>query len=264
MLPDAFEKALSSYIQTKNAMKDDDLRPKAPEGYTVMLGKDFTTEDVPIGTKAWSGARWSGGFLERQEASQMLPDMWYAVPDSKTDDKPEAPEGCTVMLGKDIQTETPRFMWLFSCEEWSDWSAEEYESAEADWWYAVPNDPACTVIRDRAEKETWNTDPKASQAIQKPQLQLIPPTLNDETAKALLRGLIKYGPWNWRENKVEMMTYLGAMKRHIDCLIEGEDIDPDTGAHHLGCIAAGCGIVLDARKHGTLVDNRPPKGQNAP
>jgi hypothetical protein len=106
------------------------------------------------------------------------------------------------------------------------------------------------------------SDLKASQAIQKPQLQLIPPSLNDEVAKALSRGAAKYGPWNWRENKVELMTYLGAMKRHIDCLIEGEDIDPDTGAHHLGCVAAGCGIVLDARKHGTLVDNRPLKAQN--
>jgi hypothetical protein len=64
-------------------MKDDDLRPKGPEGYTVMLGKDFTTEDVPIGTKGWTGARWSGGFLERQEASQMIPDVWYAVPNAK-------------------------------------------------------------------------------------------------------------------------------------------------------------------------------------
>lgn len=173
-----------------DTMKNDD-KPTAPEGYTVMLGKDFTTDDVPIGTKAWTGARWSGGFLERQEASQMLPDMWYAAP---------------IM--------------------------------------------------------TPNTDPKASQAIQKPQLQLIPPSLNDETAKALSRGAVKYGPWNWRDNKVELMTYLGAMKRHIDCLIEGEDIDPDTGAHHLGCVAAGCGIVLDARKHGTLVDNRPSKAQN--
>lgn len=104
-------------------------------------------------------------------------------------------------------------------------------------------------------------DPKAFQAVRKPQLQLIPPALNAETAKALQRGADKYGPWNWRENKVEIMTYLGAMKRHIDALINGEDIDPDTGAHHLGCVAAGCGIVLDARQHGTLVDNRPPKKQ---
>ena len=54
------------------------------------------------------------------------------------------------------------------------------------------------------------------------------------------------------------MTYLGAMKRHIDAIIDGEDIDPESRAHYLGHVAAGCAIVLDARKHGTLVDNRPP------
>jgi hypothetical protein len=56
---------------------------------------------------------------------------------------------------------------------------------------------------------------------------------------------------------VEIMTYLAAMRRHIDCLIDGEDIDPESGAHHLGHVAAGCAIVLDARRAGTLVDNRP-------
>ena len=100
-------------------------------------------------------------------------------------------------------------------------------------------------------------DPKGSEGAKKPQLQLVPPALMVETAKALQHGGGKYGPWNWRRTKVEMMTYLGAMKRHIDLLLEGEDIDSDSGAHHLGCVAASCAIVLDARKHGTLMDNRP-------
>ncbi len=100
-------------------------------------------------------------------------------------------------------------------------------------------------------------DPKSILAIQKPQLQLIPPILNTETAKALKCGADKYGLWNWRENKVEIMTYLGAMRRHIDAVIDGEDIDPESGAHHLGHVAAGCAIVLDAGRHGMLVDNRP-------
>jgi hypothetical protein len=101
------------------------------------------------------------------------------------------------------------------------------------------------------------TDPKGIAGKLKPQLQLIPPALNVETAMALSCGAAKYGAWNWRENRVEIMTYLGAMRRHIDCLIDGEDIDPESGAHHLGHVAAGCAIVLDARKSGTLVDNRP-------
>lgn len=103
-------------------------------------------------------------------------------------------------------------------------------------------------------------DPKGEAGKLKPQLQLIPPALNRETALALVEGH-KYGPWNWRGNKVEIMTYLGAMKRHIDKIIDrvdADDIDPASGAHHCGHIAAGCGIILDALQHGTLVDNRPP------
>lgn len=103
-----------------------------------------------------------------------------------------------------------------------------------------------------------NLDPKKAAGAQKPQLQNIPPELNRQVSQALECGAIKYGPWNWWDNNVELMTYLGAMKRHIDALIDGEDIDPESGAHHLGHVAAGCAIVLDARKHGTLVDNRPP------
>jgi len=102
-----------------------------------------------------------------------------------------------------------------------------------------------------------STDPKKAAGEQKPQLQLIPPALNRETAIALSLGASKYGPWNWRQNRVEMMTYLGAIRRHIDCIINGEDIDPESGAHHLGHIAAGCGIMLDAREQGMLDDNRP-------
>jgi Domain of unknown function (DUF5664) len=83
-----------------------------------------------------------------------------------------------------------------------------------------------------------------------------------ETSKALYAGSKKYGAWNWRGSKIEYMTYIGAMKRHLDLILEGENFDADSNAHHLGCIAASCGILLDARKHGTLVDNRPQKLTN--
>ena len=109
-----------------------------------------------------------------------------------------------------------------------------------------------------------NPDPKASHGALKPQLQLIPPALNRETALALACGAAKYTAWNWRRSDVEVMTYLGAMKRHIDCLIGGEDIDPESGAHHLGHVAASCGIVLDALECGTLIDNRPPSRRGSP
>jgi hypothetical protein len=116
--------------------------------------------------------------------------------------------------------------------------------------YAVPDTTAAQPL-----------DPKAAYGIQKPQLHLIPPAANEEMAKALALGAEKYGTFNWRRNRVAMTTYLAAMKRHIDRIIDGEDIDPESGAHHLGHVMAGCAIVLDARRHGMLEDDRVlPKG----
>ena len=104
---------------------------------------------------------------------------------------------------------------------------------------------------------TYGTDPKGAAGALKPQLQLIPPAFNLELSNALSCGAGKYGPWNWRYTKVELMTYIGAMKRHIDEFVDGEDRALDSGVHHVGHIAASCAIILDAIKHGTLVDNRP-------
>lgn len=105
------------------------------------------------------------------------------------------------------------------------------------------------------------SDPKKKFGDSKPQLHLIPPAANEECAKALALGASKYGVRNWMANKVNMTVYLSAMRRHMDCIADGEDIDPESAAHHLGHVMAGCAIVLDARRHGTLIDDRvlPPK-----
>ena len=92
-------------------------------------------------------------------------------------------------------------------------------------------------------------DPKKTQSVQKPQLQLIPPALNKHLAAALLNGSLRYGPWNWRVNKVELMTYIGAMRRHLDALLDGEDIAQDSGCSPSGprrCLVRHC-----ARRAGT-------------
>lgn len=107
-----------------------------------------------------------------------------------------------------------------------------------------------------------STDPKKSAGDKKPQLQLIPPALSTEMARALQNGADKYGVWNWRENKIEVMTYIGAMRRHLDDFVEGEDTAPDSGVHHFGHVAANCAILLDAMKHNTLIDNRPTMTTN--
>ncbi len=108
------------------------------------------------------------------------------------------------------------------------------------------------------------TDPKASAAAGKTRLDLLPPAASKACADALFFGAFRagkdgkgYGPWNWRKSDgIALSTYVAAMKRHLDDLMDGEDCAPDSSVHHLGHIMAGAAIVLDAMKHGKLIDDR--------
>lgn len=113
--------------------------------------------------------------------------------------------------------------------------------------YAIPETPAVTT-----------PDPKQAYGEKKPQLHLIPLAAQEEMARALECGARKYGERNWVQGDgVNITTYLSAMARHLALITDGkEDIDPESGAHHLGHIMAGCGIILDAMRHGKLIDNR--------
>lgn len=189
-------------------------------------------------------------------------------------DKPTPPDGYEVMQGSMLPIPVPA-----GTQEWSyfpelgevGWNPTTKSTVfHVDTWYAVPvkpdepltmfGYPATQADLDKAYEKIIEAplDPKKAQGAKKPQLQLIPPALNVATVQALQNGAEKYGTWNWRENRVEMMTYLGAIRRHLDDLLEGENFAPDSGVHHLGHIAANCAILLDAEKHGMLVDNRPP------
>lgn len=101
-----------------------------------------------------------------------------------------------------------------------------------------------------------NIDPKGDAGKQKPQLHLVPTVALVECSKALKLGADKYGERNWANAKVKQSTYLSAMLRHWGEIQGGNDLDTESGAHHLGHIMANCAIILDAMKCGTLVDDR--------
>ncbi len=120
-------------------------------------------------------------------------------------------------------------------------------------------------------------DPNPKQAFgdKKPPLQLNPPAALVEMSTALREGAFKYGAWNFRETDVEIMTYIGAIQRHLACLLEGEWFDTDNVVHpetgetldaphksHLAGILASAAIIVDCENSGRLIDNRPMQGQN--
>lgn len=107
-----------------------------------------------------------------------------------------------------------------------------------------------------------SANPKAQHGAQKPSLGLIPPVALAHCAMAMEHGAAKYGAYNWRENPVEVMTYVHAGLRHLLDYLDGAELTEDGGGlvHNLGAVMACCAIVLDCMEQGELIDNRPRPG----
>lgn len=100
-------------------------------------------------------------------------------------------------------------------------------------------------------------NPKQEMGDAKIQLQLVPSSVEIALANALAEGL-KYGAWNWRDQPIRVMTYVGSMKRHMAAWIEGEEIDPDgDGKTHLEGAIASLAIIIDSISCGSAIDDRP-------
>lgn len=108
-----------------------------------------------------------------------------------------------------------------------------------------------------------DSNPKSAFGIKKPSMHLIPGTALLYLAKVMALGALKYGAFNWRQQPVAATVYLDAAYRHILAWLDGEDNDPESGAPHIAHAMACYAILLDARAHGTLIDDRPKGGKIA-
>jgi hypothetical protein len=106
------------------------------------------------------------------------------------------------------------------------------------------------------------SNPKQRYGDAKVPLHLVPPAASMAIATGLQEGAAKYGPWNWRDNRVELMTYYGAVLRHLSAWVEGEwgDDDSEIGKSHLDGAIASLSILIDAISFGEYIDNRPKRG----
>lgn len=102
-----------------------------------------------------------------------------------------------------------------------------------------------------------NPKDRDATAKNKVPLQLIPPISEHNLALALKFGADKYGPWNWRTERIALSTYIGALKRHTAALARGEWFDIDSGLPHAAHIEANAAILQDAKANGMLVDDTP-------
>lgn len=83
-------------------------------------------------------------------------------------------------------------------------------------------------------------------------------------ALAMADGARKYGPYNWRKNKVMASIYVDAAFRHLMSWFDSrEEVAQDSGVPHLAHAKACLGILIDAIETGNLLDDRPDSGPAA-
>jgi dATP/dGTP diphosphohydrolase len=104
------------------------------------------------------------------------------------------------------------------------------------------------------------TNPKDLLGIKKVQLNLVPASSIIYQALAMEDGAVKYGPFNWRQNKVIASIYLAAAMRHLQSWQDGEELASDSQKPHLAHALACIGIIVDAKETGNLKDDRPLPG----
>lgn len=105
---------------------------------------------------------------------------------------------------------------------------------------------------------TDNTDPAKGGAkydSEKAPMDLLPWQEVTDVAMVLKFGAQKYDKWNWTEvNRTG--RYIAAGFRHMAQFQSGEDIDPDSGLHHLAHAATNMLMALWLQKNHPERDDR--------
>lgn len=90
----------------------------------------------------------------------------------------------------------------------------------------------------------------------KPALAYIPKAALDAEGKAFGYGANKYASWNYK-NGIAVSRTLSAALRHISQFLDGEEMDAESGVHHLGCARANLAMALDTlARYGDKFDDR--------
>ncbi len=101
------------------------------------------------------------------------------------------------------------------------------------------------------------SNPKASFGDNKVGLSKVPTGVIYGIACAMAEGGMKYGPHNYRAMGCKHSTYFDAAVGHLAHWWEGEDIDAESGLHHLLKAAASIVVMMDSILMGNDMDDRP-------
>ncbi|TFU06156.1 hypothetical protein EUV02_03850 [Polymorphobacter arshaanensis] len=117
--------------------------------------------------------------------------------------------------------------------------------------------------RETYAVEASDTNPKDLAGRMKPAtFSVVPVAPMFQIGKVMSLGAAKYGAFNYRDKPISESVYLDAFMRHMAAVIDGQDVDPESGQSHVAHMAAGCIILLDAMNVGTLIRDLPRNGMS--
>jgi hypothetical protein len=107
-----------------------------------------------------------------------------------------------------------------------------------------------------------DTNPKDIVGSKKPSVSCVPTQVWALVGLAMAEGQ-KYGRHNYRAAGVRASVYVDAVFRHLNLQFwdKGEDIDKDSGLHHVVKAIAGLVVLMDSILQGNFVDDRPPRAE---
>jgi hypothetical protein len=108
-----------------------------------------------------------------------------------------------------------------------------------------------------------DTNPKDALGIAKVPMHCVSARVMMELGLAMMEGGRKYGTHNYRKMGVRGSVYYDATMRHMMAYWEGQDIDPDSGVHHVIKAIATLVVMRDSMLMENFEDDRPirlPKG----
>ena len=84
---------------------------------------------------------------------------------------------------------------------------------------------------------------------------LVPYDVIEKMAEGYTHGAAKYSPNNWRKG-MRWGRMFAALQRHLQAFWRGEDIDKDSGLHHLSLAMCELGMLYGNALSGTGKDDR--------
>lgn len=85
---------------------------------------------------------------------------------------------------------------------------------------------------------------------------LMPPQALEDIVQILTFGAEKYGDRNWEGGMAWSRCY-GSMMRHIQAWWSGEDVDSESGEHHLAHAACNLIFLMEYTRTKSDLDDRP-------